>query len=247
MMPKKLLISDYDRTLRIDDEISERDRRAIERFRQEGHLFVVNSGRSFQHLQQELVSRDLSIDYTITGSGSQVHDANGYRMVDVRMNSEDTMWLLEQIFFVPFVRVQICEINRWQAISRTSISKWSLDNVSYNKQEVNAISARFKTREEAGKFAERINASKRISAYHNGFSVDMTSYNISKSTGIASLIQCLDDHVVPYVIGDSMNDYEMIMDYNGYCVQFSDPRIIAVASKQVKDVAQLIEEILEKD
>lgn len=241
-----ILVCDYDRTLRIDDAISQRNREAIDTFKKEGHIFVVNSGRTHQHLQVELDNKNLQCDYTITGSGSQVRDSKGNILVNIIMKSDHVKMILDEIFKANSISLQVCCMDLWIHKLRVNESVWDHSILEYDPEKVNAISTRFATHEEADLFSERLNATGLISAYSNGFNVDMTSKHVSKATGISDLAKYLESNHEIHVIGDSYNDYDMIKAYNGYCVAVSDPRIVEVASRQFEDVASCIDWILKK-
>ena len=48
-----------------------------------------------------------------------------------------------------------------------------------------------------------------------------------------------------FVIGDSINDLEMITQYHGFCVEKAEPNIKAVAVKIYPHVYNLIEKLME--
>ena len=44
---KKILVSDYDHTFYLNDENIENNKEAVDRFRKEGNIFVIATGRSY--------------------------------------------------------------------------------------------------------------------------------------------------------------------------------------------------------
>lgn len=69
-----ILSSDYDGTLFIDGEISKEDRKAIEKFREKGHLFVINTGRNLEDIFDQFDRNELEADYYIGSNGSIIAD-----------------------------------------------------------------------------------------------------------------------------------------------------------------------------
>ena len=58
----KLLVSDFDGTLFIDYPSLEKNIHAIQRFREEGNLFVINSGRNYTSLMKEIKQYQIPYD-----------------------------------------------------------------------------------------------------------------------------------------------------------------------------------------
>ena len=61
----KLLVSDFDGTLFIDYPSLEKNIHAIQRFREEGNLFVINSGRNYTSLMKEIKQYQMDLKYSI--------------------------------------------------------------------------------------------------------------------------------------------------------------------------------------
>ena len=74
----KLLCSDYDGTLLLNDRISKRDINAIEAFRNKGNKFAIVTGRTYGVIIDELNDYKLSYDYLICNSGASIVRGNAF-------------------------------------------------------------------------------------------------------------------------------------------------------------------------
>lgn len=224
-----ILVSDYDRTLKINDEVSPYDREMIEAFELAGHTFCVNSGRSYHHLMENFEIHGFKSKYTITGSGSQSHDWQGNSLFKYHMPQSTVLKISAMILGSSALSYQISTPQKW-VFSRRNDVKWSKLIEFINTETVNSMSAKFENADNARLFCKEVNALENCSAYQNGVNVDIAPYRVSKATGIRNLIDNLgikENEV--YTIGDSLNDLEMIREFKGFCVEVSHPKILEVS------------------
>lgn len=240
-----MLVSDYDRTLMIDRKLPQQNREALVAFKKGKHLFVINSGRSYHHLKENMDENKLQCDYTITGSGSQIHDSLGNLLYEKVMEKAHVLWVVEKIVCSECTSFQLSSSTHWHRFSKDKEDCWDLSLVKgLDLSSINTLAARFASETNAEQFAHILNQNPHVAAYSNRFSVDIVDAKISKATGIKELVSLLNYHDPVHVIGDSFNDYQMIQDFNGYCVAVSDARIQKIAQKQYKDVAACIYDIM---
>lgn len=75
--PRLVLSTDMDGTLLFDGRISEADADALARWRQAGHLVVMNTGRSITALASALEGTGIAYDYAVLYTGAVLLDAVG--------------------------------------------------------------------------------------------------------------------------------------------------------------------------
>ncbi|QPL05599.1 HAD-IIB family hydrolase [Actinomyces respiraculi] len=73
--PRLVLSTDMDGTLLFDGRISDADARALARWREAGHLVVVNTGRSITALASALDGTGIAYDYAVLYTGAVLLDA----------------------------------------------------------------------------------------------------------------------------------------------------------------------------
>lgn len=240
-----LLVSDYDRTLKIDDQISQNNREAIAKFRALGHKFCINSGRSYHFLMQNLKIQNFDdYDYIITGSGSQIVDRNGCFIDQEIMDKNEAVRLIETIQKQDVMLIQLTSEKLWKSIKVDDL-EWKHATDGFDLHRINSISTRFSEEEPASRFAQIINNDFKLNAFANKFSVDVAPVGISKATAVSKLGNHIEvDYDAIHTIGDSLNDLEMIQEYNGYCVKVSHPKVVEVSKKMYEDVAACIEDLI---
>ena len=80
----KLIFSDLDQTLIIDNHIPSFNLEAIKNAREKGVKFVITTGRNFDymcHLLKELKIDDLKNEYTICNSGSTIYENKNKKLI----------------------------------------------------------------------------------------------------------------------------------------------------------------------
>ena len=73
----KLLVSDYDLTFNVLDYDVRFNVKAIDRFRKNGNLFFLNTGRSFESIKKEVLKYHINYDYLGCCDGNLVLNKNG--------------------------------------------------------------------------------------------------------------------------------------------------------------------------
>ena len=84
---KKMIASDYDRTFYLNDEDIEKNKTAIEKFRKEGNIFVIATGRSYYHFMKKVNKYNIDYDYAIINHGATVIDKQGNTLFNMPMNN----------------------------------------------------------------------------------------------------------------------------------------------------------------
>lgn len=69
---KKVIISDFDDTLYVDNKISDKDIESINKFREDGNLFVIATGSSYTSFLRKVGNSKLIYDYLIVNHGSTI-------------------------------------------------------------------------------------------------------------------------------------------------------------------------------
>ena len=75
-MNKKILVSDYDQTFYLNDEDVEINKEAVDRFRKEGNIFVIATGRSYFDFHNKVNMYNFDYDYVIINHGATILDKN---------------------------------------------------------------------------------------------------------------------------------------------------------------------------
>lgn len=252
-----ILASDFDGTLKLHGTISDKDKVAIEAWRKAGNLFGVNTGRGYCSIKADLERHQVEYDYLLCNNGGLIYEnedkpieqktaagevlpslvsfimeSGGFHAAISRIenNREAGYWISEKINHKPshgFTRILMGDLNR----------------ITYFTQ----LSTMYEKEEQANKSTKQINElfGDYVTAFQNGIFIDIVPAGVSKATGLLQymhLKQIPKENVL--VIGDNFNDLDMILEFNGFCVNSGQSEVIRKARKSYESIAGLIDEYI---
>ncbi|MDY6868329.1 MAG: HAD family hydrolase [Chloroflexota bacterium] len=246
-----ILVSDYDGTLKQKD-ISNEDIQAINTFRAQGHLFGIATGRALKFLTDDLVNYDVKRDFLLGTNGgvilfeeednvsylSQIRPKLIRKIFAIVSRFEDAVFYISDGFqyAIPKVIQDSAKVEETHEIPEQSYNSACIKGPSLdvNKRIYDVL--------------RRQNISE-LDFYYNTYDVgivDVVSKGVSKSSTIHKVfIEELGYHKEDiYTIGNSLNDMEMIRDFNGFAVTDSDPQIIPLATALFPNIADCIAHLL---
>ena len=97
----RVLASDYDGTLRIEEKVTKADLEALARWREAGNLFVAVTGRSMESFTREIAENGFACDYIIANNGGVFYDGKMNRMQVNYMDFDRAMALIGYIRTLP--------------------------------------------------------------------------------------------------------------------------------------------------
>lgn len=244
----KLLASDYDGTLKYLDHVTQQDLDAIQKWKDSGNLFVMDTGRSMESILEEVRKYHIPADYFITNNGGMLFDKDGNELFSsylVPLMSHDIMYIAKSIPGVVsyvvndgFHRHRIIvndqlEEKRYPGLM-PDISEQELLEMGKYAQ----IVISYETQEEASAIARKLNDrfSSQISAYANKYVVDVVPKGISKAHGLHFLKDYL--HIKEtdiYAIGDAENDIPLMEFADQGCCMTSGKKELHAHAKYVCD------------
>lgn len=231
---KKILISDYDKTFYLNDENIEINKKAVNKFRKEGNIFVIATGRSYFDFLNKVHMYNFEYDYVIINHGATVLDKNDNVLANFFINNEIINNIKKDLQLDKSVKGFCC-------------SKLE-SSIEFKHNDLTKINVRYNSKEVAMDINKIINSkySDYINSYHiNENSLEIISNETNKSKAINLLLDKLNiskENV--YTIGDGYSDIEMIKDFNGYAMVNSVDELRQVAIKEYKSVSDLIDKII---
>ena len=231
---KKILVSDYDQTFYLNDEDIEINKKAVAKFRKEGNIFIIATGRSYFDYHNELEKYNFEYDYVIINHGATILDKNDDVFANFSINNEIINNIKKDL-----------QLNK--SIKSFCCSKLE-SRVDFEHNDLTKINVKYNSKEEAmlinkiinNKYADYIN-----SYYVTENSLEIISNKTNKSNAINLLINRLNilkENVS--TIGDSYSDIEMIKDFNGYAMVNAVDELKKLAIKEYESVSNLIDEII---
>lgn len=247
-----ILATDYDGTLSRGG-ISEGDRQAIIRFREEGNLYGVVTGRDFGGIYPTLSGEHgVPFDFIIVMNGAMAVDRNGDILYE---RSADGCILPELIQTVK----DICGYPTGCAMGKNRC-EFNADLPEGNEKftplafagkisEFTMANTRCATEDEAAHAVEILR--ERFGGYvnplQNGVCIDIPPVGVDKGTGVADYASLMGvPHDKIWTAGDNYNDLAMLTRFRG-CAMANGVQAVKEVSKGVyPDIASIVAEMLEE-
>lgn len=238
----KIIASDFDGTINYQGKISEDDKKAIKRFRKEGNKFGVVTGRDVELASWIKQENGFEFDFLICCTGAVIRSGEGellyakkgkvgpffYEMVNKALE-------LGANFFAISNLMSKCYVD---ALGKIPADFSMLDEFTHSN-------VGFPTNEGAKLFLDYVREAHgdKISAYQNGWHVDMPPASTSKVTGIYEYAKMFENAEI-YTVGDNSNDIDMIKEFNGFAVSNAVDEVKKAAKHQCNRVADMIDYLL---
>ncbi len=230
----KILVSDYDQTFYLNDEDIEMNKKAVSKFRKEGNIFVIATGRNYFDFHNKVELYNFEYDYVIINHGATILDKNGNVLANFSINNEIINKIKEDLQLEKSIKYFCC-------------SKLE-SRVDFEHRDLTKIGVIYNSKEEAMFMNNIIN--NKYSNYVNSYyvtknSVEIISNKTNKSNAINLLLDRLNilkENI--YTIGDGYSDIEMIKNFNGYAIINAVDELKELAIKEYESVSNLIDEII---
>lgn len=230
---KKLLVSDYDQTFYINDEDIEKNKIAVNEFRNQGNIFAIATGRSYYDFIKKKQQYDIEYDYIIINHGTTILDKNDNIIFNETIPNEILNNLKSDLYLENAEKHFCCSLLE----SRVYFEHKNLTkiHVKYGNLEYsNEIQRKLEK-----KYGDVLNI-----YYVSGNSIEIISKNTNKSKAIKLLSKKLEIRQEKiYTIGDGYSDIKMVKDYNGYAMKESVKELKNVAIEEINSVSDLIEKM----
>ena len=246
----KCAVSDFDRTLYVDGQISPKNIQAIKRWQAAGHWFVVATGRNESSLRAKLDLYDCQPDAYILNNGAVVRLKDGKEIYCKLIDNDTVREILQYLYSVDRDGSGVSMRDR-------KVNVLSRDNTTTQKPSDGVI-----TIDQIGELKEVVQIHTRrpsdinwiislcrdlnerfpeITAYANVWNADIMAHGVDKAAGIGCLEQYVGGFDEILTVGDSENDVRMIRDYGGVTVPDGCENARNAAVRIVSDVAEYLD------
>lgn len=241
----KLFVTDYDNTLYVNDEEIKETIEELKRIRNKDIKVVIATGRPIGSIKNEVLKHGIPFDYLSCADGSLIYDDKYNLIQEYKMENDIVSEIPKLVSNVTYEEMQY---------SYTTGYEKGLD-LSRSISSVNvAIFENCITKELQNKWN---NLKEKYPNYsfltYKHFHTPTRSYiyflcikskGVSKSKSVEFLKNYLNIKEKDiFVIGDSDNDYEMIRDYNGVCVEGAADSIKEISSCIYEKISDYLKEL----
>ena len=224
----KVLASDFDLTLYVDDlEIVKKNVMAIRRFMKNGNLFGIITGRNYSDIKVLLNQYDIPYHYLICQDGAKLFDSMDYSFSTVSLSREDIVRI------VPVLEEYHFDYYLDDGYNETT-------NMDDCVKVVGVIGNR---REEAQKVVD-ILIKEGFYAYLSMYYINILDSSVNKKNALEKLLvhaDCYKEDL--YVIGDSVNDLEMLTSFQGAIMKNHSKELDHLGKKSYNTLYEYIEEL----
>ncbi len=240
----KIIASDYDGTFN-HNGITEHKKTMVSKWRKNGNLFGIVSGRGYPSLKECVDEHPFEYDFLICNNGALICDADGKVITETRCDGSLAKPFIEDLFKWGCT---FANIDKDIPIPIRSDEKYCGENefILDNLPEVkyfNQISTYLETDEEAARIVIKINEkySEILNPLQNGTCIDIVPKKVNKAFGIYELIKIVGatyDDVI--AVGDNINDTHMIAEFRSYAMENAVASIKILADYIVSDVTEIM-------
>lgn len=249
----KLFVSDFDRTLYVEQAVSEANWAAVKAWQAKGNLFAIATGRHRASIAERLRACDIAPDYWICNNGGDVYARDFAPLAQICMESAVAHRLISALCTTHVSAVGVSTAKRnVKILGLGNVDDRNGDDSVVPLEEaarlrrVIQVAQKYPSPEETQRVAGLVNASygAHVTAYPNVCNLDIVAKGVNKAEAVELLLRHLPKGTAVITAGDSYNDIEMLRRYGGYTLHAANPQIRAVASGVREDVASVIREHL---
>ena len=227
----KVLVSDFDNTLYVNDEQIIQNNKRIKKFINDGNIFIIATGRSYIDVSKMIDKYNIPYNYLICNDGGTIFDNNGKLLLkkDIPIN-------------IAYDIMNYVKLNNLEELTYIDTG---FDYTKVIDEEVNAIIIKDINKIYSEKILQEIeNKHSEIHGYISDNWINITEKTVTKANGIKFLEQYLNlNHNNIYTIGDTINDISMIKGYNGSCMINSTSNLKKYCQNQFDSVSEYIDYI----
>ena len=224
----KILASDFDLTLYVDDlEIVKKNVEAVRRFMKHGNLFGIVTGRNYSDIKVLLNQFNIPYHYLICQDGAKIFDSMDYCFSTISLSREDIVRI-----------IPILEKNHFDYYLDDGYN--ATDNMDDCVKVVGIIDGRSK---------DALNVVEQLSmegfyAYLSTEHINIMNCSVNKKSALEKVLvhaDCYKEDL--YVIGDSINDLEMLTNFQGAIMKNHNKELGKLGKKTYCTLYEYIEEL----
>ncbi len=241
----KIIGSDYDGTLN-HGGIDEAKLNAIIKWRNEGNIFALISGRGKEDVQRIYNEKQFGCDYLIADNGAVILTTDGEIITETRCDGSFAMELIELLFSLGCPCAHIHKNDKFCIFKDKSEcseeNHYTLDNVPeilYFTQISTYLSDVESAKSVTDKVAERYKGI--LNPLQNGTCIDIVRHDMNKAKGLyllSDIVGCNKEEII--AVGDNINDRDMIAEFRSYAMANGVEEIRNLADFITESVTDLI-------
>lgn len=226
----KVLASDFDNTIYFLDNpaTTEKNVETIKKFIAQGNIFCLITGRTYIEVKKDLEKIGLPYTYLICGDGAMLFDSTDYCLQMIGLNKdivEKTISILKKENYVPYLEDGY--------------------NITTNFNDCIKVSAEYDNKDHAKKVVDRINEELDVYAYASRKHINVNNKLNDKKQALLRVAEIADISPCDInVIGDSINDYEMLEAFKGAVIKKHNSVLDKLELPEYENFYEYVEDLL---
>lgn len=246
-----LLACDFDGTLYRGGKVAKSDREAVDRFREQGNLFGIVTGRGGTTLFRELKRHPVAFDFCVLNNGALILDGGGRELYRAPFPDAVRREILTGGFVGEASHCALFDGRDMYVLEGSGgfwvVPKYKMPELTLAEaleRPVQQISLAYPDRPTAQavgtRLAERLGKSANV--LPSLALDDIVPGGVSKTDGVRRAAALMGWHPERIIAaGDDRNDVDMLRSFEGYAMEGSDADVLAAAEGAVPSVQALLD------
>ncbi len=238
----KLFITDYDGTLFVNEKELKKNITMLKKLHNANFRIMISTGRSYPSIKNQVDTYHIPYDYLSCADGSIIYNKTGQILKMFLLNKKVVLPIQKFYQNLQYEEIQFSYPSGYSNILKDDYLlgiNICISNTNCTNKIVNSFLDLHKKMPDS----DFLNYPQSTITY-----LCIKPHKVSKAITISYLMDRLNiSKQEIYVIGDSPNDYEMIKNFNGVCMESSHQEILKLEKKKYKSVSDYIKEILKEN
>ena len=229
----QIIASDFDNTIYYEgkEDINKKNIEAIRKFIAEGNIFIIITGRNYTRLKKTLNENNIPYTYLVCEDGAKIFNSTDYCIDSTFLDEEE----------IVKVKKVLEELN----------VDYYLDD-GYNETEYHPdcvkIVVRTSSLDEKEKIINAIYDKINVHIYASRNHVNIIHKTVNKEYALRRMFRIEElDISKLHVVGDDLNDYEMLKAFDGAIMKEHNPLLDDLKKEEYETLSDYIEEVLKRN
>ncbi|MBO5120959.1 MAG: HAD-IIB family hydrolase [Bacilli bacterium] len=227
----KILCSDFDNTLYFKDDIlkTTKNIESARNFIAQGNIFCIITGRTYMEIKPDLTRLNVPYTYLVCADGAMILDSTDYCLKKINLDKD----IVEKAF-------NILKENGYDPYLEDGY------NITTNTNDCIKVASLYATNKEDGiEIAKKIAKELNVYAYASRKHININNIKNDKKQALLRLAEVANLNPKEfYVIGDDINDYEMLDKFKAAIVEKHNPILDNMHLPIYKTLSDYIEYIM---